>query len=236
MDVRLARKGSDVEITVRDTGKGIAAEHLPHVFARFGASNTRTRSEGGLGLGLTIVRRLVELHGGTVQAESAGSAQGATFTVILPVTDERPTAEAEPSEINGLAECTGIRVLVVDDDADARELISTILAQCGAAVTLAASTQQALSALDRAPFDVLVSDIAMPEDDGYDLIRKVRARDAGRDGQIPALALTAYVGTEDRADALAAGYQQHAAKPIQPADLVAAVVALAGGAERTRPA
>jgi two-component system, chemotaxis family, CheB/CheR fusion protein len=235
VDVRLARHGSNVEIIVRDTGKGIAAEQLPYIFGRFGAVNTRTRSEGGLGLGLTIVRHLVERHGGTVQADSAGARQGTTFTVTIPLTDERPAAEAEPSEIKGLAECTGIRVLVVDDDADARELISTILAQCGAAVTAAASTQQALSALDRAPFDVLVSDIAMPEDDGYDLIRKVRARDAGRGGQIPALALTAYVGIEDRADALAAGYQQHAAKPIQPADLVAAVVTLAGRVERPRP-
>ena len=235
VDVRLARHGSNVEIIVRDTGKGIAAEQLPYIFGRFGAVNTRTRSEGGLGLGLTIVRHLVERHGGAVQADSAGARQGTTFTVTIPLTDERPAAEAEPSEIKGLAECTGIRVLVVDDDADARELISTILAQCGAAVTAAASTQEALSALDRAPFDVLVSDIAMPEDDGYDLIRKVRARDARRGGQIPALALTAYVGIEDRADALAAGYQQHAAKPIQPADLVAAVVTLAGRVERPRP-
>jgi two-component system, chemotaxis family, CheB/CheR fusion protein len=227
---RLARRGAHVEITVRDTGKGIAAEQLPHIFGRFGAANVRTRSEGGLGLGLTIVRHLVELHGGTVKVDSAGAGQGTTFTVTIPLTHERPAAEAEPSEIKGVAECTGIRVLVVDDEPDARELIRTILAASGAEVTLAATTQQALSALDRAPFDVLVSDIAMPEDDGYDLIRKVRARDAGRGGQIPALALTAYVAIEDRAEAIAAGYQQHAAKPIQPEDLVAAVVSLAGRA------
>jgi two-component system CheB/CheR fusion protein len=237
VDVGLARRGSNVEIIVRDTGKGIAAEQLPHIFGRFGTANpnTRTRSEGGLGLGLTIVRHLVERHGGTVQADSAGSGQGTTFTVSIPLTDERPTAEAEPSEIKGLAECTGIRVLVVDDDADARELISTILAASGVEVTVAATAEQALSALDRETFDVLVSDIALPEDDRYELIRKVRARDVGRGGQIPALALSAYAGIEDRAEAIAAGYQQHATKPIQPADLVAAVVTLAGRAERPRP-
>jgi two-component system CheB/CheR fusion protein len=242
VDVRLARRGSHVQIIVRDTGKGITAEQLRHIFGRFGAAHTRTRSEGGLGLGLTIVRHLVELHGGTVQADSSGQGQGTTFTVTLPLTDERLVEEAEAHGIPAgeLASgrpprLEGVRVLVVDDEADARELVRAILAQSGADVTLTSTAEAALEALDQAPFDVLVSDIAMPDDDGYDLIRKVRARDAGRGGLIPALALTAYARTEDRAEAIAAGYQQHAAKPIEPADLAAAVATLAGRAERGRP-
>ena len=158
--------------------------------------------------------------------------------VTLPVTDERPAGEAEAVGIAARALASGrlpalkgIRVLVVDDEADARELMRAILAQCGAEVTVAAAAQAALEALEQAPFDVLVSDIAMQEEDGYDLIRKVRALDAGRGGRIPALALTAYARIEDRAAAIAAGYQQHAVKPIEPAELAAAVATLAGRAE-----
>jgi CheY-like chemotaxis protein len=191
----------------------------------------------------TIVRHLVELHGGAVQAESAGPEQGAAFTVTLPLTEERPADEAEIRTLatRGVAVARlpalgGVRVLVVDDEADMRELLRTILGQCGAEVTVAATGRTALEVLEQAPFDVLVSDIVMPEDDGYDLIRKVRALDEGRGGRIPALALTAHARIEDRVAALSAGYQQHAAKPIDPAELAAAVAALAGRGEGKRGA
>ena len=188
-----------------------------------------------MGLGLAIARHLVELHGGTVQAASAGSEQGATFTVTLPLTDEHPAHEVEARRIaasqlasSQLPALNGVRVLVVDDEADVQELLRTILAQCEAQVTVAANAREALEALEQAPFDVLVSDIRMPEEDGYALLRKVRALDAERGGQIPALALTAYTRIEDREAALSAGFQQHAAKPIEPVELAAAVATLAG--------
>ncbi len=235
VDVRLVLRGSTVEISVRDTGEGITAEQLPHIFSRLGVVHTSAQAHGGgLGLGLAIVRHLVELHGGEVQAASAGPGQGATFTVTLPLTNERPAAEAEARAIavgelarGHLPALDGVRVLVVDDEADTRELLRTILAQCGAAVTVAASARAALEALEQAPFDVLVSDILMPEANGYDLIRKVRALGAERGGRVPALALTAYARTEDQEAALSAGYQQHAAKPIEPTELAAAVATLA---------
>ncbi|MGH7393278.1 MAG: PAS domain S-box protein, partial [Candidatus Rokuibacteriota bacterium] len=221
VDVRLTRRDSAVELSVSDTGRGIAAEQLPQIFHRFGVAHTSSQSQGGMGLGLAIVRHLVELHGGGVQAASAGPGQGATFTVTLPLTDDRPAggAEAGALAVRGLASgrlpaLDGVRVLVVDDEADTRELLRAILAQCGAQVTVAATARAVLEALDRAPFDVLVSDVVMPGEDGYDLIRKIRARGAERGGQLPALAVTAYARIEDRAAAIAAGYQQHAAKPI----------------------
>ncbi|MEX2220542.1 MAG: chemotaxis protein CheB [Candidatus Rokuibacteriota bacterium] len=235
IDVGLAQRGSTVEVSVRDTGEGISAEELPHIFDRFGVAHASTRAHGGLGLGLSIVRHLVDLHRGSVRADSAGRGQGATFTVSLPVTDggagdgtgvERTTVrDLATAELPGL---DGVRVLVVDDEGDARDLMRSVLAQCGAQVTVTATARAALEALGQAPFDVLVSDIAMPEADGYDLIRAVRSLDGEHGGQIPALALTAYARMEDRAEALAAGYQQHAAKPIEPLDLAAAVATLAG--------
>jgi CheY-like chemotaxis protein len=239
VEVRLARQGREVAIRVRDTGRGIAAEQLSQVFGRFGSAHATTRSGGGLGLGLAIVRHLVELHGGIVNAASPGIGQGATFTVTLPLTDEGPVDETSYQHIaargrasDRLPALNGIRVLVVEDDADTRELLRAILARCGAEVTVAANGGAALQALERAPYDVLVSDIAMPGGDGYDLIRKVRALDAERGGSIPALALTAYARSQDHAEAIAAGYQQYAAKPIEPADLAAAVAALADLAKR----
>jgi signal transduction histidine kinase/ActR/RegA family two-component response regulator len=241
VEVHLARRESTIELRVTDTGKGVTAERLPHIFSRFGAAHTTSQSQGGMGLGLAIVRHLVDLHDGTVQAASAGPGRGATFTVTIPLTDERPDEAMEAGGIaaSGLASARlpaldGIRVLVVDDDADARELFATILSGCGAEVTVVGTARTALEALEKAPFDVLISDIGLPEDDGYDLIRKVRALAAERGGRIPALALTAYARIEDRATALAAGYQQHAAKPIEPADLAAAVATLAGRAEGER--
>jgi PAS domain S-box-containing protein len=233
VEVRLARQGPAVAISVRDTGKGIAAEQVSQVFSPFGVPHSSSQVLGGMGLGLTIVRHLVELHGGTVHVESAGPGQGSTFTVTFPLTEEPPDDDAGVHELAArglgagpLPALNGVRVLVVDDEADGRELVSAILGRCGAEVTVTASARAALEALDRARFDVLVSDIVMPEEDGYDLIRKVRAREPGRSGQIPALAVTAYARIEDRAAALSAGYQQHAAKPIEPAELVAAVATL----------
>jgi CheY-like chemotaxis protein len=236
VDVRVARRESAVEISVSDTGAGITTEQLPGIFSRLGVVHASSKSHGGgLGLGLAIVRHLVELHGGAVQAASAGPGQGATFTVTLPLTDERPAhdAEARRSAARDLAASQlpaldGVRVLVVDDEADTRELLTTILTQCGAEVTAAENARAALEALEGEPFDVRVSDIRMREQDGYDLIRSVRALDAERGGQIPALALTAYTRIEDRESALSAGFQQHAAKPIEPAELAAAVATLVG--------
>jgi CheY-like chemotaxis protein len=241
IDVRVARRESAVEISVCDTGTGITTKQLPGIFSRLGVVHASSKSHGGLGLGLSIVRHLVELHGGAVQAASAGPGQGATFTVTLPLTDERPAHEAEARRIaardlaaSQLPTLDGVRVLVVDDEADTRELLTTILAQCGAEVTAAENARAALEALEQEPFDVLVSDIRMREEDGYDLIRSVRALDAERGGRIPALALTAYTRIEDRESALAAGFQQHAAKPIEPAELAAAVATLAGRGEPKR--
>jgi CheY-like chemotaxis protein len=241
VEVGLARRDSVIEISVRDTGEGIPADELPHIFNRFRVAHTSTQSHGGLGLGLTIVRHLVELHAGAIQAASAGPGQGTSFTVTLPITDERPADEARAHEIAApelgsaqLPVLHGVRVLVVDDGADAREVIRAILIQCGAEVTAASTARAALEALQRASFDVLVSDIAMPENDGYGLIRKVRALDAEHGGQIPALALTAYARFEDGVAAIGAGYHRHAAKPIEPTALVAAVATLAGRVERKR--
>jgi PAS domain S-box-containing protein len=235
VEVRLVRRGPAAEISVRDTGKGIAAEQLSQIFTPFGVVHTSSQSHGGMGLGLTIVRHLVELHGGTVHVESAGPGQGTTVTVTLPLTEEPPAGDAGVRDLaaRGLAfgqvpALDGVRVLVVDDEADARELLRAILTRRGAEVTVTATARAALEALDQARFDVLVSDIIMPEEDGYDLIRKVRARESQRGGQIPALAVTAYARIEDQAAALSAGYQQHAAKPIEPGELAAAVATLAG--------
>jgi CheY-like chemotaxis protein len=236
VDVRVVRRESAVEVSVCDTGKGLTTDQLPGIFSRLGVVHSSSTSPGGgLGLGLAIARHLVELHGGAVQAASAGPGQGATFTVTLPLTDEPPAHEAEARGIaardlaaSQLPALNGVRVLVVDDEPDARELLTTILVQCGAEVTAADNARAALDALEQEPFDVLVSDVRMREEDGYDLIRKVRALDADRGGRIPALALTAYTRIEDREAALSAGYQQHAAKPIEPAELAAAIATLAG--------
>ena len=236
VDVGLARRGSAVEIRVRDTGQGITAEQIPGLFNRFGDGHGST-SQGGLGLGLAIVRHLVGLHGGNVHAASDGVGRGATFTVTLPLTEERPSDQREAGGAagrQGLAVLAGVRVLVVEDEADAQDLLRAVLERCGAEVTVAATASAALSALQREPFDVLVSDIGLPGDDGYVLIRRVRALDAARGGRIPALALTAYARLEDRDAAMAAGYQQHAAKPIDPAEFAAAVADLAGLVDRQR--
>jgi PAS domain S-box-containing protein len=238
VQVRLERVNSHVEIVVSDTGAGIAPDFLPHVFDRFRqADGTTTRHHGGLGLGLAIVRHLVELHGGTVKAESGGEGQGATFTVLLPVapvySPEASEARIHPAarETLPMFECPdrldGLRVLVVDDEADTREMLKAGLGQCGAGVTTAGSAAEALSEIRKSPPDVLISDIGMPDEDGYALIQQVRALAAEQGGHVPAIALTAYARTEDRLHALRAGYQMHVTKPVELSELAAVVASLA---------
>jgi signal transduction histidine kinase/CheY-like chemotaxis protein len=238
--VQLRRVDSHVEVVVSDTGQGINPEFLPHVFERFRqADSTSKRVHGGLGLGLAIVRHIVELHGGRVHATSPGEGQGASFRVELPVSWLRPTATSSgihatantaPSPLAPSTAIPGLRVLVVDDEPDTLETVQTILGKCGAEVRTAASANDALAALDDWLPDVVISDIGMPDQDGYELIRHVRERPAARGGLVPAIALTAYARIEDRLKALAAGFQMHVPKPVDPAELVAVVASLAGWA------
>jgi PAS domain S-box-containing protein len=240
VQVCLQRINSHVEIIVTDTGQGISAEFLPYVFDRFRqADSSITRSFGGLGLGLAIVRQLVELHGGTVHAESPGEGQGATFTVKLPLMAIGPKA-IEPERVHPAAggsvpfDCSpgldGLRILIVDDDADIRALLIYTLEVCGAEVMAAASADEAISALTASspPMDILISDIGMPDEDGYALLRRVRALEPENGGGIPAIALTAYARTQDRRAALLAGFQSHVAKPVEHAELIAVIANLAG--------
>lgn len=242
VQVRLERVNSHVEITVSDTGVGISPEFLPHVFERFRqADSSYTRKHGGLGLGLAIVRHLVELHGGTVHVHSGGEGQGTTFTINLPLMvingARRYPAEAleqrHPTvDYYAPFECapvlTGLRVLVIDDEADARDLLTTVLKKCEAEVMAVASVAEAIDALEHWKPDALVSDIEMPYEDGYSLIRKVRSLESELGGRIPAIALTAHARVEDRLRALSSGYQSHIAKPVEPAELVAVIASLAG--------
>lgn len=242
IEVELEMIDSRVQVRVKDTGLGIAPEFLPYVFERFRqADSTTTRSYGGLGLGLAIVRHLVELHGGTVDVESAGAGLGATFIVNLPLRAVR-LATSQPKQakligevpyIRNLRSLEGVRVLVVDDEPDARELITTVLEEYKAQVIAVATADAALKAIKQLQPNVLVSDIGMPEEDGYALIRKVRALDAHQGGRIPAVALTAYARACDRTQALLAGFQQHISKPVDPAELAAVVASLTGRNENT---
>jgi PAS domain S-box-containing protein len=229
--VALVPHGAYAELTVRDTGQGIAPDFLPFVFDRFRqADSTSTRPYGGLGLGLAIVRHLVELHGGTVTASSAGEGQGATFTILLPL-DPRGAApgliDEAASEHAGAAplppELRGLRVLVVDDQPEILELLDEVLTPCAATVIGRSSARAALAALQEQRPDLLISDIAMPEEDGYWLIRQVRDLPPAFGGQTPAIALTAYTRGEERARVLAAGFQQYLPKPVDPSELLAIV-------------
>jgi PAS domain S-box-containing protein len=238
VQVRMERVNSHVEIAVSDTGAGIAPEFLPHVFDRFRQADMgTTRRYGGMGLGLAIVRHLVELHGGSVSAESAGEGQGSTFTVLLPVAPVYQ-AEASGERVHPAARDTmpsfdcaerldGLKVLVIDDEPDTRELLKAGLGQCGAEVTTAGSASEALAAISNGAPDLLISDIGMPEEDGYELIRRVRELPAEGGGKVPAIALTAYARTEDRLHALRAGYEMHVPKPVEMAELVAVAASLA---------
>jgi CheY-like chemotaxis protein len=216
-------------LTVTDSGVGISEDFLPHVFERFRqADPSATRSQGGLGLGLAIVRRLVELHGGAVHAASPGPGRGASFTVRLPVAVEEQSAAAVfdgppmalPQEDRPIHD---VRVLLVEDDLDGREMVDQLLTDHGGTVTGVASAAQALAALRDGLFDVVVSDIGMPGMDGYELLRRIR--DGGN--PIPAIALSAFARAEDKAKALAAGYDCHISKPVEPPALIAAVANVA---------
>ena len=234
--IELRRSNGHVEIVASDTGMGIARDFLPHVFDRFRqADSSSTRMQGGLGLGLAIVRHLVEVHGGTVRAESEGDGQGARFTVRMPVRqfEDQP---AEGSAVTGggphlqavkqiePVSLAGIRVLVVDDEADARELIRVMLGTHGAEVVVVASADEAMEEIARDPPDALVSDIGLPGEDGYALIRRVRSQPAT--ARLPALALTAYASAADHRRALEAGFQRHVAKPVEPAELAGVLAAM----------
>ena len=236
VEVLLARVNSHLEVTVTDSGQGISADFLPYVFDRFrqaDASSTRTYS--GLGLGLSIVKQLVELHGGNVQAKSGGESSGATFIVRLPLAPvrmeelrEHPTAMRLSGADWEQIPLEGLTVLVVDDEADARELIKQVLVQCGAAVVTASSADGGLQLLQEQRPDVVVSDIGMPGKDGYEFVRDLRRIGAARGGNTPAIALTAFARSEDRTRAMVAGYQVHISKPIEPQELIATVASLAG--------
>ncbi|HYP26450.1 MAG TPA: MASE1 domain-containing protein [Blastocatellia bacterium] len=246
--VQLERLNSHVEISVSDTGIGISADFLPYVFERFRqADSSYTRSHSGLGLGLAIVRNLVELHGGTVEAFSDGEDRGATFKVKLPLiapqdSEHFPTdvMESGVEKTNALANASfdrpptleGIRLLVVDDDSDARHLLSVMLSQCGAKVTAVATAAAALDSLERLRPDLMISDIEMPKEDGYGLINEVRSSLNESIARTPALALSAHARAEDRLRALSTGYDAHVAKPVEPAELVTVIVRLIGSQEK----
>jgi CheY-like chemotaxis protein len=237
VQVRLERVNSHIEIAVSDNGSGIPQDFLPHVFDRFRQADQRTtRQYGGLGLGLAIVRHLVELHGGTVQAESQGENLGATFTVLLPVAPvyqaDELAARVHPAARDTLPaydypdRLDHLQILVVDDEPDTREMLKAGLGHCGARVTIVGSAREALEAMEANMPDVLISDIGMPGEDGYELIKKVRALPADKGGRVPAIALTAYARTEDRLQALRSGYQMHVPKPVELAELVAVASSL----------
>ncbi|MFQ4146098.1 response regulator [Chlorogloeopsis sp. ULAP02] len=229
--VRLDRADEQVRIQVSDTGKGISADFLPHIFERFRqADASKTRSYTGLGLGLAIVRQLVELHGGQIQADSPGEGQGTTFTVLLPSFKENGSTQTEGlplfSASLALSSLTGMKILVVDDDIDSRELVAIIFEQYEAVVMTVASAREALDVFKQFQPDLLIADIGMPTEDGYSLMRKIRTLPPQKGGEIPAIALTAYARLEDRTDAFAAGFQRHLTKPIDPEQLVAIAIKL----------
>src|SRR5881396_3904284 len=233
IELRLASRGPHVELTVTDTGQGIAPEFMPDLFQRFRqADSSARRVHGGLGIGLAIVRTLVELHGGSVQAASRGRGQGATFTVRLPVFEGQPDLGAGQRPRDALAERAhlhGLHVLIVEDDLDTGSLLAEVVASSGAEARTAGSAAEALDVLGRWRVDLLLSDIGMPGEDGYSLIRKVRQRESAQGAKaVPAIAITAYARAEDRQTALAAGFDMHVAKPLDPEELLATVAEVAG--------
>jgi len=241
--VELARRGDSVLITVRDSGAGIKPEFITHVFERFRqADASMTRRHGGLGLGLAIVKHLIEQHGGTVRAESAGEGMGSSFSIELPLSKAAPPTRRSRAGMVGspspatpeltLRDLGGVSVLVVDDDRDARELIARILTDCHARVRIAASAREAFDALRADLPDLLISDLGMPEVDGFELLSWVRSLGRDRGGLLPAVALTAFARSEDRLRALEAGFNSHISKPVEPSELIAAVASLVRPAGR----
>lgn len=238
VQILLERVHSQIEVSIIDTGEGIAPEFLPHVFDRFRqADASTTRRHGGLGLGLAIVKHLVELHGGTIRADSPGLRLGSTFTVSLPVTPvhtepapvgerRHPSSALMPVAADACAQIDGVRVLVVDDEPDSRSLLQRLLEDCRAVVSTASSSAEAFERLIGERPDVLVSDIGLPVEDGYTLIRRVRALTPDQGGRTPAIALTAYARPEDRMKAIMAGFQHHVSKPVEPAELITMVASV----------
>jgi CheY-like chemotaxis protein len=242
IQVSLERVNSHLEVIVADTGEGIPPDFLPYVFDRFRqAENATTRRHGGLGLGLAIVKQIVELHGGSVKAKSAGENQGATFLVSFPLIvlhapepDRRhPQSEIRPAASLQGPYLDGLKVLVVDDEPDARDIIRRFLASHHANVMVACGADEAIEIMKTFRPDVLLSDIGMPGKDGYQFIQDVRSMQTADGADVPAVALTAFVRTEDRRRALLAGYQSHLAKPVDPGELVAVVAMLAGRITKT---
>jgi PAS domain S-box-containing protein len=239
--LRVERAGERVRIIVSDTGRGIEPDFLPVLFDRFSQNDmSRSRRHGGLGLGLALVKQLVEMHGGTIEAASEGIDKGATFTVTLPlnapqVAPHRPPtpaiaeidAEEDDIPLENLPRLDGLRTLVVDDQEEAREMIAETLGECGAEVTMAASGREALELLERSAFDALICDISMPEMDGYELLRRLRSMEKAHGRRLPAVALTAMARSEDRLQALEAGFHTHIAKPVTLAELVLVVARIA---------
>ena len=237
--VRLRRVDSEAEISITDSGIGIDPQFLPHVFDRFRQANSATtRTHGGLGLGLSIVRELVDLHAGSAQVHSEGHGKGATFIVRLPIVGPKPPNLSEKTFAAGIsdkvaalhkeASLDGLKILVVDDEEDTRDFVRAVLEKCGSEVRTASSAAEALGMIETQRPDFLISDLGMPDEDGYSLIGRVRALPADQGGQTPALALTAYARTADRVRVLRSGYQIHLPKPVEPTELIVAVASLAG--------
>jgi CheY-like chemotaxis protein len=241
VSVRVRKAGSGAEIAVVDTGVGIRPDFLPHIFERFQqADQSITRRFGGLGLGMSIVKYLVELHGGSITAESAGIGRGATFTIVLPssagarASDRSPSDRVAKDTAQPSDSLTGVRILVVEDEPDTCEFLERLLRSYGADILVARSADEALSRLSDDHVDIVVSDIGLPDVDGYDLMHRIRKLPPNAGGAIPAVALTAYARTEDRMRAFRAGYQAHLAKPIEPPELVATIASFAGLIEAHR--
>ena len=237
VSVRTERVGSDAEIAITDTGRGMAPHFLPYVFERFRQAEAGiARSHGGLGLGLAITRHLVELHGGSIEATSPGEGLGSTFTVRFPLATvgnaagERPSDRAHTANGNDLpcpAELKGLHVLIIEDEEDARDLMASILEACGTRVSLASTAAEGIELFRQETPDVMVSDVGMPGESGYDLIRKVRLLPPDQGGRTPAVALTAYARMEDRTRALMMGFDIHIPKPIEPSELLVVLAHLA---------
>jgi PAS domain S-box-containing protein len=234
VQIVLERINSQAELSIEDSGVGIRPDFLPHVFERFRQADPgTTRRFGGLGLGLSIVKTLVELHGGSVRVKSPGENKGSTFIVCIPISHvraDRPQAQenssADPTEVIELPRLENIRVLIVDDEPDGRALIARILEEQGARPVCASSAQEALKIVSEEQFDVLLSDVGMPDMDGYELIKHIRALDSSREGPLPAIAITAYARPSDRQRSLLAGFHMHLAKPVEARELVASIAGL----------
>jgi CheY-like chemotaxis protein len=236
VEISVRQTTTHVEIQVKDSGPGIDPAFLPHVFERFRQGDgSTTRTHGGLGLGLAIVRHLVELHGGTIAVENREDESGAIFLIRLPLPsgELRPEALARAASLLKERESEqpslqGLRILVIDDEIDALDLIGVELAQHGAKVVAVGTAEEALTALEQVEFDLLISDIGMPKTDGYELIRQIRKQEAGSGRKIPAVALTAYARVQDRMQAIMSGFSTHVAKPVEANELITVVASLVG--------